>query len=221
MKKLSLFLSIFLTIFTLGISLGIVKNIQAYSQAKAAAKSNQAAQSTAAASQTQLASIPTQVIPLGYAVSPDQAAQIGLNAAGGIETLASQPELVAFSGIPAYEVKFTDGATLYVDAQTGLLLYNSLTGSNQPVISEAEALVAAALYMKSTAITASTRSFYGSTPVFDITFKTGSHIFVGLNGSIVAANIVKVVVNPPTTASNTSSTASPVQVSEREIGDDD
>jgi uncharacterized membrane protein YkoI len=55
-------------------------------------------------------------------LSPAEAATLALIAAPGAG-LTAQPELVAFQGIPAYEVSTTFGM-VYVDATTGSVLYN-------------------------------------------------------------------------------------------------
>jgi uncharacterized membrane protein YkoI len=57
-----------------------------------------------------------------YAVSPDAAAGIALGAAPGA-TLIHAPDLVSFQGTVAYEVVL-DRGTLYIDANSGQLLYN-------------------------------------------------------------------------------------------------
>jgi len=57
-----------------------------------------------------------------YAISPDMAATIALNAAPGA-TLTRQPELVDFQGTAAYEVSL-DRGMVYVDANSGQVLYN-------------------------------------------------------------------------------------------------
>ncbi|MDQ7030200.1 MAG: PepSY domain-containing protein [Ardenticatenia bacterium] len=93
--------------------------VQAAQQAQAAAQ----AQAQAQQAQNQTASRPAAQPPAPtYAVSPDQAVQIALSAANG-GTLTKQPELVLFEGTPAYEVGF-DRGMIYVDANTGAILYN-------------------------------------------------------------------------------------------------
>lgn len=218
MKKLSLFLSVFFTIFVLGIAFGVVKAVQAFNlvQVNQQAAQLTQTQSVAMAGQVQALATSTPFAPT-YTVTADQASQIGLASAGSGETLASQPELVLYDGTPAYEVKLSDGTTLYVDAQTGTLLFNSLTGNNQPVISDLDAIQAASVYMNSTQVVAFARSVYSTQPVFDVSFQNGSHVFVSMTGSIVAANIVKVVSNPFTvTNPPTSSTHPPAQAGEIE-----
>lgn len=59
-----------------------------------------------------------------YAFSPDMAAAVALNAAPGATVTAN--ELVLFEGTPAYEV-LTDRGAVYVDANSGQVLYNAAT----------------------------------------------------------------------------------------------
>ncbi len=58
-------------------------------------------------------------------VSAAQAEQIALNVVPN-GTLTRTPELVSYQGTPAYEVILNQG-TLYVDANTGRILYNGAT----------------------------------------------------------------------------------------------
>lgn len=57
-----------------------------------------------------------------YGVSPGIAGTIALNVAPGA-TLARVPEAVSFQGTAAYEVQL-DRGTVYVDANSGQVLYN-------------------------------------------------------------------------------------------------
>jgi uncharacterized membrane protein YkoI len=65
---------------------------------------------------------PTTPTPT-YAISADAAAAIALGAVPGT-ALARTPELVSFQGMVAYEV-LLDRGTVYLDANSGLILYNS------------------------------------------------------------------------------------------------
>jgi D-alanyl-D-alanine carboxypeptidase len=60
-------------------------------------------------------------------LSPAQAAQIASNAVPGA-TLTNTPDLVSFQGTVAYEVILNQG-TIYVDANTGQVLYNGVAAS--------------------------------------------------------------------------------------------
>ena len=60
--------------------------------------------------------------PPHYAVSAERAAQVALAAAPG-RRLAGSPDLVRYQGSVAYEIPL-DRGTVYVDANTGQVLYN-------------------------------------------------------------------------------------------------
>ncbi len=60
-----------------------------------------------------------------YALSPQQAALVALRAAPDA-TLTAAPDAVDFQGQVAYEVRLTRG-TVYVDANSGQVLYNGAT----------------------------------------------------------------------------------------------
>jgi uncharacterized membrane protein YkoI len=64
---------------------------------------------------------PAPAVPT-YAISPDAATAIALGATPGT-ILTRAPELVSFQGIVAYEV-LLDRGTVYVDANSGQILYN-------------------------------------------------------------------------------------------------
>lgn len=68
--------------------------------------------------------------PTGYPVSADEAASIALSNAPGA-ALAQEPRLVNINGTIAYEVAL-DRGYVYVDANSGQVLYNSAAGTNQP-----------------------------------------------------------------------------------------
>ena len=78
----------------------------------------------------QIQAQPAQAVPSApasqstVAITPDKAALVALsNVSGG--TLLQTPELVDFEGSVAYEV-LLDSGTLYIDANNGQVLYNSL-----------------------------------------------------------------------------------------------
>jgi uncharacterized membrane protein YkoI len=98
---------------------------QAYDQQKAtAAKINQA-RSVAAAPRVQQPAAAAPVQPAAPMVSADAAINIGIDASGG-KTMIRAPQLVLFEGKAAYEIGFTNGA-IYVDANSGAVLYNGTT----------------------------------------------------------------------------------------------
>lgn len=68
------------------------------------------------------------------ALSPARAIWIAMNAAPG-SALIKEPELVLFQGVLAYEVVLDQG-TLYIDANTGQILYNGIPPVIQVVQSQ-------------------------------------------------------------------------------------
>ncbi len=70
---------------------------------------------------------------LSVALSPARAIWIAMNAVPG-SALMKEPELVLFQGALAYEVMLDQG-TLYIDANTGQILYNGIP----PVVQVAQA----------------------------------------------------------------------------------
>jgi uncharacterized membrane protein YkoI len=95
---------------------------QAYQQQAQPARPRVQAQPQAQAQPQPTATLAAPLAPT-YAVSPDLAVTLALSAAPGA-TLTRQPELVDFQGTAAYEVMLDRGA-VYVDANTGQVLYNS------------------------------------------------------------------------------------------------
>jgi len=90
---------------------------QAYQQlqelsAQRAAASSEASQASGAPAEPQAS------------ISPARAIWIAMNAAPG-SALMKEPELVLFQGALAYEVVLDQG-TLYIDANTGRILYNGI-----------------------------------------------------------------------------------------------
>jgi len=63
----------------------------------------------------------------GYAVTPDDAANIALSSVPG-STLVQQPRLVNLNGAVAYEVALDKGY-IYVDATGGQVIYNGANGT--------------------------------------------------------------------------------------------
>lgn len=98
---------------------------QAYDQQKAtAAKLNQT-RSVAAAPRTQQPAVAAAAQPAAPALSAESAINIAIDASGG-KRMTRTPELVMFEGSVAYEIGFTNGA-IYVDANSGSVLYNGVT----------------------------------------------------------------------------------------------
>lgn len=69
-------------------------------------------------------------------LTAEQAAAIASSVAPDGATSTSTPELVNFQGTVAYEVVFGQG-NVYVDAETGLVLYNGVTATQPAATSSA------------------------------------------------------------------------------------
>ncbi len=95
---------------------------EAYAQQQAIASQLAQAQ---AVSQPQAAAAQAAAPTTGYAISPEQAVSVALSAAPG-NTAQTAPQLVSFQGIAAYEVALS-GGLVYVDANSGAILYNAAT----------------------------------------------------------------------------------------------
>jgi hypothetical protein len=65
-----------------------------------------------------------------YALTPHDAATVALTVAARA-SVVSVPELVSYEGTVAYEVR-TDLGLLYVDANSGAVLYNGMSVENRP-----------------------------------------------------------------------------------------
>jgi uncharacterized membrane protein YkoI len=80
--------------------------------------------------QTQTRSAAASAVAPTYAVSSNQAASIALAAVPGAK-LTRAPELVLFQGKAAYEVVL-DRGKVYVDANSGQVLYNGAAAATSP-----------------------------------------------------------------------------------------
>jgi hypothetical protein len=98
------------------------------------------------------------------------------------------PELVIFSGDPAYEVVYANG-NIYIDANTGSVLYNGLQVQQTQLITSDQALYIAASYLPgSQPITLSTSTFNGAN-VYIVGFSDGQSVYIDMSGTIVAVQM--------------------------------
>ncbi|PKO00352.1 MAG: hypothetical protein CVU42_04045 [Chloroflexi bacterium HGW-Chloroflexi-4] len=117
-----------------------------------------------------------------YEINIEQASAIAQQVAGLVPV--SSPELVNFSGSPAYEVKFETGE-IYIDAGTGEVLYNSIP----QIITNEQALYIAVSYLPfSQPISMYTSSFNGL-PVYVVYFEDGQSVYVSMTGNIIAVQM--------------------------------
>ncbi|MCS6888326.1 PepSY domain-containing protein [Chloroflexus sp.] len=124
-----------------------------------------------------------------YAVSPEQAQAIAQANADGA-TLMRAPELVSLQGTPAYEVMFDRGA-IYVDAQTGAIVANTLASlaQNGP-ISQEQAIAAATAYLGGGAVAKVEREHEHGVDAYEVKFTNGSEVYVdAYSGQVVYAKV--------------------------------
>ena len=129
-----------------------------------------------------------------YAVSPEQAQAIAQANAQGA-TLIRAPELVSLQGVPAYEVVFDRGA-IYVDAQTGAILANTISTGTQVAnaINEDQAIAAAVAYMGSGTVAKVKREYEHGVDVYEVKFADGSEVYVdAYSGQVVYAKVKNTV----------------------------
>ncbi|WP_028459502.1 PepSY domain-containing protein [Chloroflexus sp. Y-396-1] len=125
-----------------------------------------------------------------YAVSPKQAQAIAQANAQGA-TLIRPPELVSLQGVPAYEVIFDRGA-IYVDAQTGAVLANTISTGTQAAnaINADQAIAAAVAYMGGGTVAEVKREYEHGVDVYEVKFTDGSEVYVdAYSGQVVYAKV--------------------------------
>jgi uncharacterized membrane protein YkoI len=115
--------------------------------------------------------------PKAVAVSADQAAALALGVVPGA-TLTKRPELVMFEGAPAYEVVLDQG-TLYVDANSGNVLYDGvLAAAGSGPIDERQAIAIATVYLGGGSVTHVERERERGVVIYEVTFTDGSTVYV-------------------------------------------
>lgn len=160
----------------------------AYQQALAEANTRlEAANAQIAIANAQVATAP-QTAPTD-ALTPDQAQASALAAAPGSRVTA-MPELVSYEGTPAYEVRL-DRGLIYVDAQSGAVLYNNAVPAAQSgVVSQEQAIQAAIAYHNGGEVLAVHLDDEAGAQVYEVKFSDGSTIYIDAgNGQVVYAQI--------------------------------
>jgi uncharacterized membrane protein YkoI len=152
--------------------------------------------------------ITNTAVPI-YSVTADQALQIAMTLTGNEISLLKNPELVNYNSRAAYEVSFDKGV-VYVDAETGEVLFNSVLIP----ISEQKAIEIAMQYMMSNQVTAVKTAAFHGLQVFKISFSSNYVVYIDqLNGQIVAVEVPRV---NPGTVSNQSTPADQSSASNQE-----
>ena len=199
MKKSAIIISIVMSVFVIGIVGGVVKAVSTSQTNARIQELEQTIQArellyaqTIAEANTRLDSANKEIIgkgntvPTASLIGPDQAIMNAFDAVGSFGlSVANSPELVSYNGTSAYEVNSTDGMQIYIDSQTGAVLYNSLTGSSAKVITDQEAVLAAQAYMPGYQLNIVTQSVYNNQPVYIVEFTTGDQVYVNLSGQVV------------------------------------
>jgi hypothetical protein len=222
MKKTVLLLSIFLTIFFLGIVIAVGTVVADGHLPAAANVDSQTVASDQDAAYNQLIDQANQRLQEANKIIQDlksqlndpsanhgpltmqDVAKVAMASAGTGAPLASVPDMVDYMGQPAYEVIMTDGVTVYVDAASGMVTYNSLTGDASPAINSDQAKQAALDYMKKGKVKKVVRSKYNDMPAYKVSFSGGSVAYVDMRGQVLYVKLVKnVTVQNPTPDTST------------------
>ncbi|MCX6055938.1 MAG: hypothetical protein NTZ74_13695 [Chloroflexi bacterium] len=210
-NKTVLVISAFVTVFLLTVGIGVVTNVmatnnqptavptvdtsifvqreQAYQQIinEANARIVQAnEQITTLVNLTATAPAP-EPTPV-YLFSVEQASALAQLVAG----IAPKelPTLVSFSGTPAYEVIYGNG-NLYIDANTGSILYNGLQKAAE-FINSSQAVAIAKAYLNNNSFTSVNFGQYNEAKVYVVSFSDGRNAYVDLKGNILAIQMPSV-----------------------------
>ncbi len=124
-----------------------------------------------------------------YLFSSEQASQIAANLAG--TQPKESPELVDFNGNPAYEIKFVEGkyiGTVYIDANTGEVLYNGLAQKVSYITTE-QAITIATKYLGGGSVSRVDFGSYDGLQVYIVQFTNGQSVYIDLSGRIKAVQM--------------------------------
>jgi uncharacterized membrane protein YkoI len=131
-----------------------------------------------------------------YAVSLDQAKQIALDTVPGA-TLTKDPELVRFQDTVAYEVALDKG-NVYIDANSGQVLYNGAAPPPAPAavsapaepITQEQAIQIASAYLGGGTVVKAERENERGIDVYEVEFADGSEIYVdAVTGQVAYAQL--------------------------------
>lgn len=124
-----------------------------------------------------------------YALTPDQAQASALAAAPGSRVTAL-PVLVSYEGTPAYEVRL-DRGLIYLDAQSGAVLYtNAAPAAQSGAVSQEQAIQAAIAYHNGGEVLKVHLDDEDGAQVYEVKFSDGSTIYINAaNGQVVYAQI--------------------------------
>ncbi len=128
-----------------------------------------------------------------YAVSIPQAVEAAMRAGKLPPTASGKAELVDFSGVAAYDVKFETGEQFYIDAQKGDVLFNSLLGGPGQVVTVETALAAAANALPGGVIVNQHISNFNNIPAYEFQFNSGEQVWVSMSGQVLSIVQVQTV----------------------------
>jgi len=175
MKNLIRFLAIGMLVFSMAIIVGVV-------QASRLTSGSSSNSSQTSANPAQAPTPTPQVIDV---IEASLAGEDAVAAAGFNETFTSTPNLVDFQGKVAYQVSMQGGYIAYVDAVSGILLYNPFTGDATATITSDEALQVASQYLNDNSINGWGAVLYQQLPVYEVGFQNGDIVLVNPHGQVV------------------------------------
>jgi uncharacterized membrane protein YkoI len=147
-----------------------------------------------------------------YAISVDQARDIALGVAATGATLQKTPDLVNYQGTPAYEVVLDKGS-VYVDAQSGAVLWNGAAAPQ--LISQDQAIQSAQAYLGGGTVKSVTLRDENGAQTYEVQFSDDSKVYVdAITGVVVYAEI-------RTTGTQSASSGNSSSGGEHEDDDDD
>lgn len=114
------------------------------------------------------------------AISPEKAGQIAVGAVDPAETPLKTPELVSYEGKAAYEVAFNKG-TVYVDAQSGQILFN---GTIPQQITADQAAKVASDYLNIKGILQTDQITFRGAQIYRVIFQNGTMAYLDMTGQI-------------------------------------
>lgn len=207
MKRMPLILAVLITAFVLGVVGTVVKVVSASRETVRAAELEQAMQEQKQAYTQVIAEANNRINQANevikqiseknqqavesktaeHKISMDKAVSLALTAVGlSGSTISGHAELVEYNGSAAYEVQLDGGEKVYLDAEEGKILYNSLTGGPSSVIDDKIALVDAVNYMQGGLVTSVEKTKYNEVPAYMVTFSTGDQVYISLSGEVLA-----------------------------------
>jgi hypothetical protein len=193
MRRTLIFFSVGLTIFSLMTVGGLIKAVQVFQQTSTPVVQAQAVvfQPLPMVADNSRTAVEPTIEPTAVSdvieITADQAAQFGSQAAAFDETVVTIPEKVNFNGIVAYEVVFDDSNLVYINASTGALLYNSLTGDNTPSVNLDQAILAAQQFTGDGRVYSTYQTIYKDQLVYEIRFANNDRARVNARGQVVYA----------------------------------